>query len=32
MLLFGVFPIDYDDICIVEVGPGFPCPGRWRPS
>jgi hypothetical protein len=23
LLLFGVFPIDYDDICIVEVGPGY---------
>jgi hypothetical protein len=23
MLLFGVFPIDYDDVCIVEIGPGY---------
>jgi hypothetical protein len=23
LLLFGVVPIDYDDICIVEMGPGY---------
>lgn len=23
LLLFGLFPVDYDDICIVEVGPGY---------
>ena len=23
LLLFGVIPIDYDDICIAEIGPGY---------
>lgn len=23
LLLFGVIPVDYDDICIVEIGPGY---------
>jgi hypothetical protein len=23
LLLFGVVPIDYDDLCIAEVGPGY---------
>lgn len=23
LLLFGVIPIDYDDICIAQIGPGY---------
>jgi hypothetical protein len=23
LLLLGVVPVDFDDVCIVEVGPGY---------